>query len=120
MRLLIMTLTLCALTLNMTGQAHTGLTSSEPTAGQVLHDSPNQLRLQFSTPVRLIRLELLDNDGNPVELSLHQRTQAHAVFEIPVPELNAGSHTVNWVIMGADTHKMTGSFQFTVAGHSVD
>jgi len=78
------------------------------------------LRLQFSTPVRLIRVELLDNDGNPVELSPHQRSLADAVFQIPVPELNAGKHAVKWVIMGGDAHKMTGSFQFTVAGHSAD
>ncbi len=117
MRLLMMTLALFSLAFTMTIQAHTGLISSEPLAGQVLHHSPNQLRLQYANPVRLIRVELLNSDGNPVELSPPKHTQAHAVFDIPVPALNAGEYTVNWVTMGGDAHKMTGSLQFTIAVH---
>jgi len=118
LRLLVLTLLLTAITLSVTSHAHTGLTSSKPLAEQVLYTAIKELRLEFSTPVRLIQVKLLDNDGNPVELIAHQRTQADTVFRIPAPQLNAGSYTFKWIVMGGDTHKMTGSIPFTVAESS--
>lgn len=96
-------------------RAHTGLTASTPIDGAVLTHSPAQLALQFPTAVRLIKLELLDADGAPVELGDYRPAGAATSLEVALPELAGGHYTANWTVMGGDTHKMTGSLRFSIA-----
>jgi len=96
-------------------QAHTGLTRSVPADGASVAQSPARLELAFSGEVRLVNLVVTDSDGAKVEIENARSMTPSKQFVIPVPALAPGRYKVDWMVMGGDSHKMTGSFSFLVA-----
>ena len=97
-------------------RAHTGLAGSAPGDGDQLDTSPAAISLSFTKPVRLFRFDLKGADGKAVNLEDYRRTEAATKFSIAVPELEAGEYTAEWIILGGDGHKMSGTFRFTLSG----
>ncbi len=104
-----------ALTLaGSTAFAHSSLHKAEPSMGAVLAEAPQNLTLEFSGAVRLINVAITDEEGNPVPLSTSRVMQLQPQFVLPLPTLKAGTYDVEWTIMGSDTHKMSGGYEFTI------
>ncbi len=95
--------------------AHTGLSGSVPAAGATLSESPCRLELSFDSDVRLIDVGVTDSNGNKVELETTRQLTPAKSFDIPLPSLAPGEYQVRWVVMGGDSHKMSGKFDFTLA-----
>ncbi len=96
--------------------AHTELIEADPAPGAILRDAPDQLRLLFSLPVTdQSRVLLLNGDLQLVE---GVRTQVDPTNNrqllVHVPELPAGNYTVQWFVVAADGHEMSGSYAFGV------
>lgn len=101
----------------VSAQAHTVLSASKPANEDVVTASPQELILTFSTEVRLTALSMLDGAGHTVELgSLPDASRKEFVLAIPV--LESGDYTVSWRAVGADTHVVSGEFEFVVATES--
>ncbi len=97
-----------------TAQAHTALVRSKPTSGAHEQVSPATIELLFGADVRLIDLRLTSDGGTPIQLEKSRDLVPSQQFTIALPPLGADGYRVDWVVMGGDSHKMTGSFDFTV------
>lgn len=98
---------------SLMANAHSVLKSSSPDDGQVITSQPENLELNFSKPVKLIKLELYDQTGGKVKMAFMLSARASDRFEIPLPTIKPSNYTVKWVAMGGDVHKMKGQFSFS-------
>ncbi len=94
--------------------AHGELSSSAPDHEAVVM-SPEQLVLNFSDDVRLLRLTLVHGASHNMDFGFSPTTAAQRTFSHDLPELMLGTHTVNWTIIGTDGHTVNGSFNFVVS-----
>ena len=98
----------------VTAQSHTMLRASNPANEEVVTASPDEIVLRFSTEVRLTALSVVDGTGQAVDLgSLPADSQQE--FALATPDLGAGSYLVSWRAVGADSHVVSGEFQFVIA-----
>ena len=100
--------------ISVTAYGHTQLSSSLPADQATVAAAPEQLELAFSEDVTLTALSLQDAHGTSYELGA-MPTSARREFAIPVPKLAAGSYSVTWRAVGADTHVVSGEIHFSVA-----
>ena len=112
MKSLINTVFLVSLLLANGVLAHAGLKSSVPKNNQQLTKLPKSLMLQFDKPVRLIKVELHDQNDTKISLNYKMTKILSEQFSIPLPKLKYGHFTVQWTALGEDMHKMSGHFSF--------
>ena len=94
--------------------AHTPLKSSTPSNGDILKKSPTALILNFREGVTLAKVELHKKNGEKIEINFTPSGKKSADYSISLPNLMIGSYQVDWVAIGADTHKIEGSFGFAI------
>lgn len=97
--------------------AHETLTSSSPAADATLTAIPRELRLTFSSPVKLALFRVgLDGPAGAVELGAAElHTDSSRVVLVPVRQLTAaGTYTVRWQVAGPDGHPVRGEFSFVI------
>ncbi len=96
--------------------AHTSLKSSMPADKSMLDKAPTELSLIFGAKVKLIGLTVTDSKGAKAALDFNPSKEMQTSFTQKLPVLKPESYTVDWVMMGQDTHKITGKFGFMVHG----
>jgi methionine-rich copper-binding protein CopC len=98
--------------------AHPQLQSAEPGAG-VATASPKEIRITFSEPVipRFSGVELKDQSGKPITTGKSETDPANRkVLVVPIKEqLAPGAYNVEWHAVSDDTHRVNGSYSFSVA-----
>ena len=92
--------------------AHTKLTSSDPAAGSHVK-SPNTIKLVFAEPLEpaFSGAELSDAAGKPMPVP---KSVGGATITLLPLALKPGNYKVTWHAVGHDTHRLSGSFGFTV------
>jgi len=98
--------------------AHTGLSASVPAKNAMLMATPKQLDLEFNSEVRLVKLHLRNSNAELIKFDFKPSVKGMTKFSYSLPPLASGNYRVNWVIMGNDAHKMSGSYSFMV--HEMD
>lgn len=93
--------------------AHGELSSSAP-GHEAVVVSPEQLVLNFSDDVRLLRLSLVHGASHDIDFGFSPTTAVQRTFSHDLPDLMLGTHTVNWTIIGTDGHTVSGAFNFVV------
>lgn len=96
--------------------AHTSLKSSVPANNAMLDKAPTELSLTFGAKVKLVGLTVVDSKGSKVALDFKAPKEMQSSFTQKLPVLKPEMYTVDWVMMGADMHKMSGKFGFMVHG----
>lgn len=97
-------------------QAHTHLVSSTP-AQDASVTPPTTIELQFSERLepKFSKVKLSKADGTPVAASSSViGKDRKTILGKPSKPLGAGAYAVNWQVVSADGHKMTGSYKFAV------
>lgn len=102
-----------AVLLQFSASAHTGLKESTPAEGATVNTPPAHLNLVFTTPVRLIKLELM-GVGHEMPTKFEPGSEAMAAYSIETPGMHPGEFTVNWAVIGDDGHTVTNSYSFVV------
>lgn len=113
---------LAALTLFLAatpGWAHSSLEKSEPKSGAVLPQSPNELKIWFTEPIKigLSTIEVRDEAGKQVDqhdLRADAKEKSVAVLNL-TKNLGRGSYKVSWTAVAQDMHVSKGVFTFRVA-----
>jgi copper resistance protein C len=92
--------------------AHARLTGSEPAANAKVK-SPEQIKLHFSESLEpaFSSASLTDAAGKTVPVS--RSVGSDTITLLPLT-LKPGAYKVTWHSVGQDTHRLTGSFGFTV------
>ena len=98
--------------------AHSQLLSSTPGSGEILSESPPELRLVFSEPLdpRYSSVDVLNGAGQAIVDHGGVPDPADAaVLIVPLPVLANGAYTVNWrTLSAADGHTSGGFVTFGV------
>lgn len=92
--------------------AHSSLKSSSPSNEAHLMETPKDIQLEFGQEVRLMKLNLLDKNGDEIKLDFSISEQSSLTFETVIPMIKPGMYKVKWMAMGGDAHKMKGQFTF--------
>jgi methionine-rich copper-binding protein CopC len=99
-------------------EAHAFLDHANPAVGGSVSSSPVMIKLWFTQDVEQIfsKARLTSQSGAPVETGPAKVDPAdHSLLILPVPKvLPAGTYTVNWRVVSADTHETEGNFTFEV------
>ncbi|KGM44805.1 copper resistance protein CopC [Neobacillus niacini] len=93
--------------------AHTSLSSSNPTEGQVITENLEQITLVFATTIEELSTMKLVKEGNEVALGEIKVENKQLIGSISKP-LDNGSYTIQWKIIGEDGHPISGEINFTV------
>lgn len=109
---LLMALLFLQLFLQNPAFAHNALTGSVPGDGETLSAAP-VLRLEFNGAVSLLRLSVT-GAGGEVDIGFTPRADAAALHEVALPALAEGRYVVDWTVLGADGHRISQTFSFTV------
>ena len=102
-------------------QAHASLLSSTPANGAVLSSSPLQVRLVFSEPIvaELSHVMLASPDGRLLKLESHADPHEVRALLATLPSLANGGYSVDWHIISADGHPVSGLVSFSVGASAV-
>ncbi len=92
--------------------AHSGLKHSTPENGAMLNQPPENLILEFTMEVKLVKVQLTDQSGVTIKLINKPSKNFETNCSIALPMLDTGSYKVKWIAMGKDAHKMKGDFTF--------
>jgi copper resistance protein C len=93
--------------------AHTGLSSSNPTEGQVVTENLEQIILTFATPIEVLSTMDLVKDGNVIPLEDIKVENKQLMGTVAKP-LENGPYIIQWKIVGEDGHPITGEINFSV------
>lgn len=92
--------------------AHSGLKHSTPENGAMLNKLPEDLMFEFTMPVKLVEVQLIDQSGEVIKLINKPSKNFETSFNMALPMLDTGSYKVEWIAMGKDAHKMKGDVTF--------
>ena len=95
-------------------EAHAFLDHADPKVGSTVHDSPLQVRVWMTENLEpaFSKLQVFDPKGNEVD---KKDTKVDgATMAVSLPKLPAGTYHVSWVAVATDTHRTSGSFNFTI------
>ena len=118
--------------LPMAAHAHSPLSSSFPSDGEILDVAPVEIVMDFKASAKLIKVELTmlknkqDNgllgglfggdDGETVPLGKSFLMSMNKRQIIPMPSLGEGEYLLLWRAMGEDGHVIKGELTFKVGG----
>ena len=99
--------------------AHATLTSTEPAAGAILNNPPNEIVLRFSEPVQVDDdgVKVLDSAGTRVDGGIIEQPDGRTV-RVPLSGLADGGYVVAWKLVSADGHPIGGGFTWRVGESS--
>lgn len=99
--------------------AHSALRSSTPADGAVLEQAPVTIDLVFNQSIskNFAEVAVLDSDNQPMKVSAPLVNAARVGVEIQA-DLGSGAYTVNYRVVSADGHPITGQVAFSVAPSS--
>ncbi len=93
--------------------AHTHLSSSNPTEGQVVTEELKEIILDYTGNIEKLSTMKLLKDGVEIPLSQILVQDRQLVGTLSAP-LENGSYIIDWNIVGEDGHPITGKVSFTV------
>lgn len=93
--------------------AHTSLSSSNPSEGQVVTEQLEEIILNYATTIEELSTMDLMRDGNKIPLKDLRVENKQLIGAISEPLAN-GSYKIQWKIVGEDGHPITGEINFTV------
>jgi len=100
-----------------TALAHAELLSSFPADQELLAVAPTEIVLQFTETIDPIEpgIRLVDNNGDDVEIGAVDQSVGTDRMRASVPDsLADGTYVVAWQGVSADSHRVRGSFTFSV------
>ncbi len=94
-------------------RAHTSLSTSNPSEGQVVTKNLEQITLTFATTIEDLSTMDLLKDGNVIPLEAIKVENKQLMGTVAKP-LENGSYIIQWKIVGEDGHPIKGEINFVV------
>lgn len=97
--------------------AHAQLDDSNPKPNEILKESPKQIVLTFTQSVNSTdnSIQLFDDAGKKISLNSKIIALSNSQIQAYISELDTGTYVVNWNVVSADSHKISGTFTFSVS-----
>jgi len=96
--------------------AHASVVSTSIAENARIAAAPETFTLEFSAPVGLASVTLINAEGVDVPLAFQSRRQMAVRHTLALPTLPAGGYTLSWRTIARDGHAMAGSLHFVVTG----
>jgi copper transport protein len=100
--------------------AHAALTTTSPTQGSVIPQTPEEIVLTFNEPVALVpgRTQVIAPDGKRINVGDPRTSGPRLVIDVRVPDRPLGTYVVSYRVISADSHAISGAFAFSVGAPS--
>lgn len=97
--------------------AHAELIASNPADGATLRTPPSEIRLTFSEALQAPFTTVTVTGPNGTQWGLGSPAVVNTVVTIPVQAQGpAGPYTINYRVLSADGHPVSGTVRFTLTG----
>ena len=105
-----------AVSLSLTGlaPAHAFLDHADPRVGSTIHEPPSQVTVWMTEGLEpaFSKLQVFDAKGTEVD---NKDTKVNGnIMTVSLPKLAAGKYRVSWQVVAVDTHRTSGTFEFTI------
>lgn len=99
-------------------RAHASLVGTDPADGAVLEEAPSVITLSFNEAVQPVddAIRLVDSDGRDHEVTATARDHDVIIEVGSAP--GEGGYALNWRVVSADSHPISGVLAFTVGSES--
>ncbi|MEQ1531021.1 MAG: copper resistance CopC family protein [Methylococcales bacterium] len=117
LHILLPLITVTGLVLPMSAWAHAIMVRSQPEKDAVLTEAPKQIDVWFNDKVGSEHkaLAVIDSKGNRLDnQDVAQETFDGSHLYATLQPLTPGTYTVRYRVVSADTHIVTGKFQFSI------
>lgn len=96
--------------------AHASLTNADPAPESVLETDPGAIRLKFNQRLEsgLASIRVTDESGLEIETGGTELSEDGREVLVALPSLGNGSYTVDYRVLSADGHTVSGSYVFHV------
>ena len=112
---LIARLTIIALLFTATSAwAHAFLDHADPKVGSRVQESPSQVTVWMTENLEAAFSKLQVFNANGTEVDRKDTKVNGNVMTVSLPKLIAGKYRVSWQVVSVDTHRTSGSFDFSV------
>jgi len=95
-------------------EAHAFLDHADPKVGSSLHDPPSQVTVWMTENLEPAFSKLQVFDGQGVEVDRKDTKVNAATMTVSLQRLSAGTYHVSWQVVATDTHRTSGTFDFTI------
>jgi copper resistance protein C len=98
-------------------EGHAFLKDADPGVGSTIHTSPGEVRIRFTENIEpaISSIQVFDASGKEVDKrDLHLDRSDHALLQVSLPPLGAGTYKVVWRVVSVDTHVTNGNFTFRI------
>jgi len=100
--------------------AHSNLVATQPAQGEILTETPSEIRLQFDNKIGAGSTVILFAENFQqiaAEAQIDPQTERDLVM--PIEEtLPNGVYTVQWLVISSDGHQLSGSYRFQMIGEN--
>jgi copper resistance protein C len=93
--------------------AHTSVTTTNPTSGSVLEQSPPIIEIQFREEARITSVVVVE-PGKAARKLAYEPNGAATLFKIPDPSLGPGRSEIQWKALSKDGHVVSGTLVLVV------
>jgi copper resistance protein C len=94
--------------------AHAFLDHADPKVGSTIHESPSQVTVWMTEGLEpaFSKLQVFDAKGAQVD---NKDTKVNgSTMTVSLPKLAPGKYRVSWQVVAVDTHRTSGTFDFTI------
>jgi copper resistance protein C len=94
--------------------AHAFLDHADPKVGSTIHEAPSQVTVWMTEGLEPAFSKLQVFDGKGAEVDKKDTKVNGSTMMVSVPKLAAGKYRVSWQVVAVDTHRTSGTFEFTI------
>ena len=94
--------------------AHAFLDHKEPKVGSTINESPPQVTVWMTENLEPAFSKLQVFDAMGTELDSKDTKVNGNIMTVSLPKLAAGKYRVSWQVVAVDTHRTSGTFDFTI------
>ena len=94
--------------------AHAFLDHADPKVGSIVHEPPAQVTVWMTEGLEPAFSKLQVFDANGAEVDKKDTKVSGATMTVSLPKLPPGKYKVSWQVVAVDTHRTSGTFDFTI------
>jgi copper resistance protein C len=94
--------------------AHAFLDHADPKVGSIIHEPPSQVTVWMTENLEPAFSKLKVFNVNGAEVDKNDTKVSGNIMVVSLPKLPAGTYHVSWQVVSVDTHKTSGTFDFTI------
>jgi copper resistance protein C len=108
--------TVAAVSLILAGlaHAHAFLDHADPKVGSTIHESPSQVTVWMTEGLEPAFSKLQVFDAKGAEVDNKDTKVTGSTMTVSLPKLAAGKYRVSWQVVAVNTHRTSGTFDFTI------